>query len=144
VVWRPRPARVRREATNGLTVRGERPAGTARTSGGVRPGRTPRSLGVWAHEEGAAWDGGLPRPAWPRARTPRGRGRRGAGRHEILLLVPCLSTHNSKFLNRNVPTDEYESCRSSYYLPLSKRLYSVLLNRFCKRGLSTLNVTQLP
>jgi hypothetical protein len=74
----------------------------------------------------------------------RGVGARGVGRHETMLLIPCLSMHNSKFFNRNEPTDEYESCRSSYPLPLSKRLYSVFLNRFCRRGLPTLNATQLP
>jgi hypothetical protein len=89
----------------------------------------------------------------PRARTPRRRGRVGAasrrdvvawgaGRHEFVLLIPCLSTNNSQFLNRSVPNDEYESCRSSYPLPLSKRLYSVFNNRYCRKGLPTLNAAQ--
>jgi hypothetical protein len=38
---------------------------------------------------------------------------RGTGRHEFVLLIPCLSTNNSQFLNKSVPTDEYESCRLS-------------------------------
>jgi hypothetical protein len=60
-----------------------------------------------------------------------------------VLLTHCLSTHISIFLNRTAPTDEYESCRSSNPLPLSKRLYRVFLNRFCRRGLPTLNATHL-
>jgi hypothetical protein len=55
-----------------------------------------------------------------------------------------LNSNISKILNRTLPTDEYESCRSSYPLPLSKRLYRVFLNRFCRKGLPTLNATQLP
>jgi hypothetical protein len=57
---RPRPTRVRRGAAVKPAVYGARPAGTARTNGGVRPGRTPRSLGAWARGEGATWDGGRP------------------------------------------------------------------------------------
>jgi hypothetical protein len=68
----------------------------------------------------------------------------GRGPTRICVADPCLSKNKSQFLNRSVPTDEYEICRSSYPLPLSKRLYSVFLNRFCRKGLPTLNATQLP
>jgi hypothetical protein len=82
---------------------------------------------------------------WPRAWTSRRCGRvgavswrdvvaRGAGRHEFVLLIPCLSTNNSQFCNKSVPNDEYESCRSSYPPPLSKRLYSVFSINFAGRA----------
>jgi hypothetical protein len=32
----------------------------------------------------------------------------------FVLLVPCLKLQNSKFLYRSRPSDEYQSCRSSY------------------------------
>jgi hypothetical protein len=62
---------------------------------------------------------------------------------ENVLLSPCLKAKNSKFFNRTVLNFEYESCRSGYPLQLSKRLYRVFLNKFCRKGLSTLNATHL-
>jgi hypothetical protein len=94
--------------------------------------KEPHGVGAWGRR-GLGW--------WA---ASAGVAARGSGRNEFVLLIPWLSMNNSKFLNRNVPTDEYESCRSSYPLPLSKSLYSVLLNRFCRKGLPTLNATQLP
>jgi hypothetical protein len=47
------------------------------------------------------------------------------------------------FFNTSASIVEYESWRSTYPLPLSKRLYRVFLNRFCRRDLPTLNVTHL-
>jgi hypothetical protein len=46
-----------------------------------------------------------------------------------------------KNLNRSWPNFEYENCRSSNPLSLSKRLYRVFLNRICKGGLPTLNAS---
>jgi hypothetical protein len=70
--------------------------------------------------------------------------RRDGALTEFVLLSTCLKANNSKFLNRTTPNFEYESCRSSYPLPLSKSLYSIFLNRFCREGLPTLNATQMP
>jgi hypothetical protein len=133
----PRPARVRRGAAVGPAVHGARPAGTARTNGGARPGRTPRSLGAWARGEVAVWDGGRP---W--ARHAGATSWRGSALAQIVLLVTSLKLIFSKILYKSAPNIEYKSCRSSYPLPLSKRLYSVFLNRFCRKGLPTLNATQ--
>jgi hypothetical protein len=60
------------------------------------------------------------------------------------LPVTSLKLIFSKILYTSASNIEYESFRSSYPLPLSKRLYSVFLNRFCREGLPTLNATQLP
>jgi hypothetical protein len=97
-------------------------------SGSVRP-RSATTLGADA-EAARARGGGV--------------AARGAGRHESVLLIPCLSTNISKIWNRTLPIDEYESCRSSNPLPLSKRLYGVFLNRFCRKRLPTLNVSLCP
>jgi hypothetical protein len=92
--------------------------------------------------------GGLGRRA---AWTPRSSGapahatsRRGGALAQIVLPVTSLKLIFSKILYTSAPNVEYESCRSSYPLPLSKLLYSVFLNRFCREGLPTLNATQLP
>jgi hypothetical protein len=110
--------------------------------------KEPRGVGAWGRHGLGRRATSLCVASGADAEGARARGRgvaaRGAGRHEIVLMIPCLSTHNSKFFNRSVPTDEYESCRSSYPLPLSRRLYCVFFNRFCRRGLPTLNATQLP
>jgi hypothetical protein len=85
-----------------------------------------------------AWGGSRPRAkdasGGARARTLRawraGTGAGVASRHDvaaqsaadtIYFLSPCLSTKNSKFLDRSVPNDEYESCRSHYPLQHSQR-----------------------
>jgi hypothetical protein len=75
------------------------------------------------------------------AQTPRSA---GGALAQIVLLVTSLKLIFSKILYTSAPNVEYKSCRSSYPLPLSKRLYSVFLNRFCREGLPTLNATQLP
>jgi hypothetical protein len=116
---------------------------------GARSGRTPRSLGAQARGEGTAWDGGRP---WAGCGTntetgrsagaARGRGRR---RGAAAPWPNCFAGHpfENDFLKNLVHIFEYESCRSSYPLQLSKRLYRVFLNRFCRRGLPTLNATHL-
>jgi hypothetical protein len=108
--------------------------GKERVSGGVRP-RSAVASGVDAEAAGA-------------------RTRYAAhGAHDVMarrrprpnvLPAPCLNSNISKILNRTLPTDEYESCRSSNPLPLSKRLYGVFLNRFCRKRLSALNVSLCP
>jgi hypothetical protein len=83
--------------------------GKERDSGGVQP----RSVVAWGVDAEAVRACGRVARGSGVAARPRGAER---GRHEFVLLSPCLSTNNSKFLNRSVPNDEYESCRSSYPL----------------------------
>jgi hypothetical protein len=108
--------------------------GKERVSGGVRP-RSAVASGADVEAAGA------------RARCA------AHGAHDVVaqqrpcpnvLLAPCLNSNISKILNRTLPADEYESCRSSNPLPLSKRLYGVFLNRFCRKTLPTLNVSLCP
>jgi hypothetical protein len=49
---------------------------------------------------------------------------------EPLMVLNCLSESFSKNLNKSGLSFEYESCRSSHPLQLSKRLYGVFLHRF--------------
>jgi hypothetical protein len=55
------------------------------------------------------------------------------------LMSTSLKTIFSKVLYISAANFEHESCRCSYPLPLSKRLYRVFLNRICKKQLPTLN-----
>jgi hypothetical protein len=79
------------------------------------------------------------------------RGRQGRPVHatsrrcpgQTVLPVTTLKMIVSKILYISAPNVEYESCRSSF-VPLSKKLYSVFLNRFFRKGLPTLNATQSP
>jgi hypothetical protein len=68
--------------------------------------------------------------------------RRGSERGQLVfvLLSLGLNMNNFRILNRSVPNFEYESYRSHYPLQLSRKPYRVFLNRFCKKGLATLNV----
>jgi hypothetical protein len=79
------------------------------------------------------------------ARWRSGRARRRAWRALALavLLVPSLTRFFSKFFNRTVPSDEYQSCRSRYQLQLLQRLYRVLLPRFESVQVPTLNVSRV-
>jgi hypothetical protein len=70
-----------------------------------------------------------------------------AARRHSSLNVPlflCSKLKNSNFLYTSAPNVEYESWRSQTHLQLSQRLYGVFLNRFFRKGLQTLNATQLP
>jgi hypothetical protein len=67
--------------------------------------------------------------------------RRGTWPTQVCLLSPCLSTKNSKFLNRSVPNDEYGRCRSHYPLKHSQMPNGIFLIRFYTTSLSTLNAT---
>jgi hypothetical protein len=51
----------------------------------------------------------------------------------FISLVTGLNPNCSKNLNKTWPNFEYVSCRSSYPLSFSKRLYRVFLNRICKK-----------
>jgi hypothetical protein len=149
----PRPARVRRHAADGPVVRG---AHTDRydTVHGLRvAGRTSRSLGAWARGErrglgrraasGSAASGADAEEGGA-ARAACATSRRDDALAEFVLLSSCLNANNSKFLNRIIPNFECESWRSHTHLQLSQRLYGVFLNRFCRKGLPTLNATQSP
>jgi hypothetical protein len=82
---------------------------------------------------------GVPAPGgfqWPRDTAPGEERARTTSRHsgalaQIVFPITSLKLIISKILYKSAPNDEYESCRSSYPLPLSKRLCSVFLNRFC-------------
>jgi hypothetical protein len=120
------------------------PTGTARSMACARPGGFPdlgaRRLGKEPSLEQRAALGGAASGA---ARTASATSRHDDALTENVLLSPCLKAKNSKFFNRTVLNFEYESCRPSYPLPLSKRLYRVFLTRFCRKCLSTLNATHL-
>jgi hypothetical protein len=80
--------------------------------------------------EGAAWDGGRP---WAGCGADAEVGRRAGARDvasrrrpgQTALLVTSLKMIFSKILYISAPNFEYESCRSSFPIPLSKRLYRV-------------------
>jgi hypothetical protein len=92
--------------------------------------------------------GGADAEAGQRAGAVRGACARDvAARRRSSLNVPmffCSKLKNSKFLYTSAPNIEYESWRSQTHLQLSQRLYGVFLNRFFRKGLQTLNATQLP
>jgi hypothetical protein len=129
----PRPARVRR--------------GPWRARG-REDFKKPRGMGAWGKAR--------PGTAGCLRRHGLGRGRRGGRRAtcatsrrdgalaNFVLLSTYLNANNFNFLNRTVPNFEYESWRSHNHLQLSQRLYGVFLNRFCRKGLPTLNATQTP
>jgi hypothetical protein len=107
--------------------------------------KEPRGVGAWGRRglgrRAALGAARRVRQGWP----ARGRVRcRGGALAQIVLPVTSLKLIFSKILYTSAPNVEYESCRSRYPLPLSKRLYNVFLNRFCREGLPTLNATQLP
>jgi hypothetical protein len=137
VARRPRPARVRRGAADGPPVRGEPRAGTARR-GPRGPGRTLRGLGVRRmgrrvpRATVALGGTGADAEASRHTAVAQGRARRRAQWRSGLniSLVPCLSQLFSKNLNKSRLTFEYECCRSSHPLQLSKRLYGDFLHRF--------------
>jgi hypothetical protein len=111
--------------------------------------KEPRGVGAWGRHDlgwwaalGGAWCGRRGRPA--RGARARATSRRGGALVQFVLPITSLKLNFSKILYTSAPNVEYESCTSSYPLPLSKRLYSVFLNRFCMEGLPTLNVAQLP
>jgi hypothetical protein len=151
----PRSARVRRRAADGPAVRGaHRPVrhGPWRARG-WEDFKEPRGMGAWGKAR--------PGTAGCLGRRGLGRGRRGGRRAgaarmacvtsrrdgalaDFVLLSTGLNANNSKFLNRTVPIFEYKSWRSNTHLQLSQRLYGVFLNRFCRKGLPTLNATQTP
>jgi hypothetical protein len=140
----PRPACIRRRSA----VR----TGWYGAIHGVRAaGRTSRSLGAWARGErrglgrraasGGAASGTDAEEGGARSVRDVAARRRSGG---LCLLSTCLNVNNSKFLNRTVLNFEYESWRSHTHLQFSQRIYGVFLNRFCRKGLPTLNATQTP
>jgi hypothetical protein len=150
----PRPTRVRpNRGWTGGPPRARRTYGAAsgRRVARGKPRRLGRGVDVGkACRPRAACDlrrRGVGPRAGTDSETARARGRsvaarcRGAERRLTQLALLCLSLNmnNSKNLNRSASSDELESCRSNYPLPLSKRPYSVFLNRFCIKGLPTLN-----
>jgi hypothetical protein len=54
---------------------------------------------------------------------------RGGALCSIVLLVPCSNRFFSKKLNRTRPSDEYQSCRSSYQQQFLQKPYRVFLPR---------------
>jgi hypothetical protein len=78
-----------------------------------------------------------------RRRAAHGRTRRrGATRSaQIVLLVLPLKYNCSKNLYKSRPSDEYQSCRSSYQQHFLQRLYRVFLPRFDNIWMPTLNVS---
>jgi hypothetical protein len=112
----------------------------------TRTGLTTRHVGARVPRDAATSIVRVSGCAW---RGHRGAGaacatsRRDGALAGNVLLRTCLKANNSNFFNKTAPNLEYKSCRSSYPLPLSKRLYGGFLNRFCRKGFPTLNATQL-
>jgi hypothetical protein len=96
---------------------------------------TPRRLGTGCVGGAGPRDGAR---LGRRGLGQRGRGRRskaGGGRRRRrfvlnVLLVPGSKRFFSKFLNRTGPSDEYQSCRSSYQQHFLQRLHRIFLPRF--------------
>jgi hypothetical protein len=61
----------------------------------------------------------------------------------IVLLVPCSNRFFSKKLNRTGPSDEYQSCRSSYQQQFLQKPYRVFLPRSKVICMPILNVSRV-
>jgi hypothetical protein len=142
----PRPTRVRaaprtdwRSAACTVHVRRHCRERPRRLGRGVGLGKV-RVLGRRATSSGGASDGVRAR-TW-RARA-RGRGVAAHGTADPTCFADTMFEHYLlQNLNRSWPNFEYENCRSSNPLSISKRLYGVLLNKFCRKRLPTLNATR--
>jgi hypothetical protein len=93
-------------------------ARTRCASGGGASGRETSGgacLGGLLASRGAGADAGAqPAAAGDGQRAGRATSRRLGTMAQFVSLVPTLKLKNSKFLYRSRPSDEYQSCRSSY------------------------------
>jgi hypothetical protein len=127
------------DTADGPPVRGVRARTAALTPGclgtgrvGARGSRDGACLGQWGlGQRGRVGARGSRDGARPAAGGDGGAHdiARGGALPSNMLLVPCSNWFFSKILNRTGPSDEYQSCRSSYQQQFLQKPYRVFLPR---------------